>query len=331
MVSLEDLLTQLIKQTNQPKDKLEELVKKKQDDLMGLVSLEGAAYLVARDLGINLPHGKDRRLEIKNIVTGMRNVNVVGRVFKVTNLVQFKKKDGTDGKVVNIFVGDSTGSVRVPLWNEQTQLVVDNLVKVGDPVEVVNGMAKENIYGEIEISLGKYGSVNHAEGAELPSVRELINGTAKGSAKDGQEDTGERAGTIVDVFKGNFLFYTCPTCGGAVREGKCSQHGEVTSNPSLVLSCILDDGADNFRTVFFRNSAEKLIGTSASELAKLGAEERFKLVKDKILGKDLRIDGNMKMNKMFERMELIVNGFDEPDISSRSKELIDRIKVKIGG
>ena len=93
------------------------MVDKKYADLSGLITKEGAALLVANELGIKL-NNTVRRPSIKDLQSGMKNVSVTGRIFRISDVTGFKKSDGSAGKVANVFIGDETGFVRIPLWNE---------------------------------------------------------------------------------------------------------------------------------------------------------------------------------------------------------------------
>ncbi|MFQ6062468.1 MAG: DUF2240 family protein, partial [Methanosarcinales archaeon] len=166
-MAIEEILSEIEKQTDVSRQELQERIDKKQKDLSGLVSLEGAAHLVAKELGVDLLEKTKRRLEMKNIVSGMKNVNVVGRIFNISGINEFKRQDGSSGKVVNLFVGDSTDYIRLALWNDQTKLVEEGQIKLGDVIQIVNGFAKENVFGNIEIALGKYGSIRLVENYEL--------------------------------------------------------------------------------------------------------------------------------------------------------------------
>ena len=341
MTSVEEILSEIEKRTNLSKEDLKEKLNKKQKDLSGLVSLEGAAHLVAKELGVNLLEKEKRKLEMKNIVSGMRNVNIVGRVFKISNINEFKRSDGSSGKVANLSVGDATDHVRLALWNDQTKLVENGEIKLGNPIQIVNGFAKENVFGGIEIALGKYGSIKPVEDVfDLPSLNELTkkflsNTLAKTSISaiaSGQVDVDA---TIVHVFGSNFIFNTCPSCNATVeKKGEkfiCREHKEVKPENALVISAIADDGTANTRVVFFRDTAEKLLGITANDLAGMDREKRFELVKKKILGSEIQLLGRVKKNKIFNSLELIVNDFRRLNVLEKSKKLIDEIELKVGG
>ena len=328
---LEEIVNQLERQSDISRKELMEMVNKKQRNMSGLVSPEGAAYLVARDLGIMISDSA-RRIDIKNVISGMKKVNIIGRIFRVSPLIDFKKQDGTSGRVVNIFIGDGTGYLRIPLWNEQVKMVEDEMIRIGDVIQIFNGMARENTFGDVEVSVGKYGTIRQAEEAiELPSAEQMTKRyfslvPERTSIKDLVPGNFEIKGTVIDVFKSNFIFNTCSICGGTVEGNRCSIHGEVECNPQSVFSCLVDDGTGDLRVVFFRDIAEKILGVTAGEMKNLELDERFKLVRGKIIGKEFVMTGRVKKNKMFERIEMVVNDCKDLNVSEESKRLIEEIE-----
>jgi replication factor A1 len=338
MVSVEEVLKELEKSTNLSREELLEKIDKKQKDLSGLISFEGAAYLVARELGLDLLEKARRELQIKNIVPGLKKVSVCGRIFRISPVVEFTRQNGNKGKVVNLFIGDATGYFRLPLWNEQVKLVEEESIRLGDTVQIINGFAKENIYGDIEISLGKFGSIRPIEDVGFPTVEELVKRTfnpapERTSIANLVPGNFEIKGNIVKVFKGNFLFKVCSICGSSLseKEGKfiCSEHGEVEPDVNVVVSAIVDDGTADMRVVFFRNQAEKVLGLTADELAELEQEKRYQLIKERILGKELVLLGRVRKNNISGRLELIVNEVKDLNVLEESKKLAEEIELKM--
>jgi len=348
MSTLDEILEKLKAHTKLGGDELKEKIDKKQASLSGLVSLEGAAYLVAKEMGVNLLNNEKRKLEIRNIIAGMRNVSVAGRIFKISNIVDFKKSNGTDGRVVNLFVGDKTGFFRMPLWNDQVELVKEGTIKIGDIVQVSGALTQENIYGDVELSLGKYGrifsvseeAISAEIDADFPEANELEKyllgmHTERVPIKSISAGTFEICGTIIDVVKSNFIFYVCPICGGkATRSyGKekysCSEHGDVEAEPEMVVSFIVDDGTGLLRVVAFRDVAEQFTTTGVSELDKLSAEERYKLLSGSLVGKEYIVHGRVKKNSNFNRLEMMADSVQNLNISEESEKLSDLLKMKL--
>src|SRR3989338_8000605 len=70
-------------------DELDEKINAKMKQLSGLISREGAAHIVANELGIKLFENVTGKLQIKNIVPGLRNVETVGKVLQAYELREF--------------------------------------------------------------------------------------------------------------------------------------------------------------------------------------------------------------------------------------------------
>ena len=84
----------------------------------------------------------------------MRNVTVEGKVMEKSDAreVLSRFKDETY-KVASAMIGDETGTIKMPLWNEQIDKVnVDNMVKVE------NGYVS-SFKGEIQLNVGKFGKL----------------------------------------------------------------------------------------------------------------------------------------------------------------------------
>jgi len=335
-MSLEDILAELEKHTGLSREELMKKIEEKKSEFSDLVSLDGAAHLIADELGLDLLEKRRRKLEIKNIVSGMRNVSLIGRIFNITPLVEFERQDGSKGQVINIFVGDDTGFVRIPLWNDQTKLIERGELKIGDSVQVTNGMAKEGIYGGIEVMVGKFGLINKVEFEELPSLdylrkkyleevpeRKLIKNLVPGRA--------EILGMIVNVFNGKMFFEICPTCANTLvkkdQKTICPQHGDIEPAPALLITAMVDDGTEAIRAVFFRNQAENILGISTKDLMGIEEEKRYTLIKERLLGKELQLTGRVKKNKIFDRIEFIVSEAKDLNILEESK----RLAKELGG
>ncbi|MEK6910133.1 MAG: hypothetical protein AABW61_03600 [Candidatus Aenigmatarchaeota archaeon] len=331
------LLAELINKSNLKKDDILNLVDKRYLEMKDLITKEGAVYLVARELGIDLPDNTTDRVPIRNILPGMRNVNVIGRIFRISKINEFIKSNGAVGRVSNIFIGDNTGFIRIPLWDEQVKLLEENTISLADVIQVNNGLARENAFGDVEISLGKFSSINHIEGhVELPSTEDLSKMFFSMSPE--RTDTSsvtpggnfEIKGTILQLFKGNFLFDVCPMCGGKVESSRCIEHGDVIPSHALVLSFILDDGTGDLRCVLFREVAERMCGITSEELSGTEPETRYHLLSDKLLGKEFVLSGRVKKNKLYERLEMMVNDFKDINPLEESKKLLDELELMVG-
>ncbi len=80
----------------------------------------------------DLPEYHQEILKIKDANNNKENVTIVGVVTKIYDTVTFDKKDGSKGQVKSIEVTDDTGSIRVTLWNKETEIGMDkgNIIKI---------------------------------------------------------------------------------------------------------------------------------------------------------------------------------------------------------
>src|SRR5664279_5858771 len=79
-----------------------------------------------------------------------------GVVLEVGSVRTFTKRDGSVGKVSNITRGDETGRVRVTLWDDMAENVIDFVS--GDVVDIKNGYTRER-YERLELHVGSRGSL----------------------------------------------------------------------------------------------------------------------------------------------------------------------------
>jgi len=96
---------------------------------------------------LNLLKEVSKDLKIENIISGMRSVNVKGKITKVFEPREFEK-NGKTGKVASIVISDETGRIRMSLWDEQVKFIED--LKEGENIEVINGYTKANNMGNCE-------------------------------------------------------------------------------------------------------------------------------------------------------------------------------------
>ncbi len=311
-MELQEIISKIKESTNLSEEEIRERIRKKQQELYGLVSPEGAACIIARELGVNLDSAE--KVKINQLKENMNRVNLKARISKI--FIKNFEKNGEGRKVANIILIDDTGEARLCLWNEQ----VDSFPgKEGDVIEIENGYTRKNIFGEVEIRIGTYGKVRIVEDdGSLPKERKYQTSSIKDMKVGGHYSV--RA-TIVYVFDTNVFFEVCPECDSIIKNSKCETHGDVKPEYTMIINTIIDDGYGNMRAVFFRNVAEKLLGAPAEKLRHEALEERIK----SILGKEFVFFGRVRMNQVFGRKEFIVDDFSEVEAKKEVEKLLTEI------
>jgi replication factor A1 len=303
-IPLNDIISRIKTATNLSEQQINQKIEDKLKQLSGLISKEGAAHIIANELGVKLFEQAQGRLQIKNILAGMRNVETLGKIQKLYELREFQTETRS-GKVASMIIGDETGSIRIVLWGAQA----DNLkrLKEGDIVRIESGYVREN-QGIKEIHLNDRSTITiNPEGEKIDNVKQFTS--ERKTIKDLQEgmENIELLGTIVQVFDPRF-FEVCPNCGKRTKPDgdkfACNEHGFITPDYSYVLNLFLDDGSENIRCVFFRNQAERLLQKSHDDILKYkDIPQDFEKIKTDLLGNQIKLIGRVTKNQMFDRLE----------------------------
>jgi ssDNA-binding replication factor A large subunit len=332
MFSTEKIIEKICETSGETPARVKKMISEKQDELSGLVSEEGAAYMVARDLGINLIQESRREFKIKNIVSGLRSVDLVARVVRIYDEREFER-NGKKGSVINVLLGDETGIIRMSLWNDETSLVREGKLKGGETVRIQGCWSKSDNRDNPELRLGR-GTLSQADTVvEMPKREVIEEGFSRvqrkelADLKEGQNV--EVRAAIVQVFARNPFFEVCPECGSRVKQsdGKwiCDEHKEVKPSYALVMSGIIDDGAGNVRATFFREQAERMFGKSTEDLRKAALEKSdASAIFDDFpnLGREFIFQGRVRRNDYTERTEMIVNGIAEVDAKGEADQIL---------
>ncbi|MFP4117611.1 MAG: hypothetical protein ACLFTR_01680 [Candidatus Woesearchaeota archaeon] len=291
----------------------EEDVKKKIDEklehLSGLISKEGAAHIIANELGINFSE-MEKKLQVSQIQPGMRNVSLIVRVVQKYEKREFNTGE-RQGKVANALVGDETGVTRLVMWNDQTDLF--DKFSENDILRITNSNARSGQNGRMELHLNDQSKLEiNPEGENVERPPQPKTERKKISDLTEQDSSVEILGTIVQVFDPRF-FEVDPNTGKRSRpasDGKFYdlQGNEITPDYSYVFNMIVDDGSASIRIVCFRNQMQAVIGKTHEQI--LGYKDNpssFNDMKNHLLGQMIKLEGRVVKNDMFDRTELIAS------------------------
>lgn len=330
MESLDEIKAEIAGQSGLGIEDVQRRIEDKQVELSGLISLEGAAHLVARELGIDLLKKVDRRLEIKNIVSGMRSVEVTGRLARVFEAREFER-NGKVGKVASIILWDPTGTIRISLWNDETS-VIKTLRE--NHVIRVRGYAKEDNRGAPELRIGNKGSIEILD-TDFPEIE--MAATKRAKIAELREGTYvEIKGMIAQIFESNPFYEICPKCGIRLKQSDekffCDEHFYVEPNYGMVLSGVIDDGSESIRVVFFRDMAEKMLGMKTAEALDVARKKLDKIApiidaEQRILGREFVLTGRVKKNALFERLEFIADSITNLNMAEETERLLKEINA----
>ncbi len=322
-IPYDDLVQKIVENSSISKEEIETKIKKKMDQLSGLISKEGAAHIIANELNIKLNAQFSGRIQIKNVLQGLRDVEVLGKVLRKYDLKEFQVGE-RKGKVANLLIGDETGTIRLVMWGHVAEKV--NEIKENDIVKVKSAYSREN-NGNMEIHMNERSELEinpKGETVEVSNQPIKTEFKRKNIADLKENETNiELLGTLVDMFDPKF-FSVCSQCNKSVKENACQAHPNADIKFSYVLNAFLDDGTDNLRAVFFRDQALALTSMKDEDMLKIRDEpESFADVKKNMLGSLVKVTGRVVKNQMFERLEFMASGVN---INPDPKEELAKLK-----
>ena len=311
MDNYEKLLERISRSSGFSKEEIEKKIEAKKAKLSGLISKEGAAQIVAAELGINFAQ---ERLKISELVEGMKKANILGKVIKISPIREFNK-NGREGRVVNLTIGDETSNVRVVLWDtNHISLIEKGKIKEKSVIEVSNASMRNwelhlNSFSELKISNEKIDSVI----TEKAYAEKLLSEIKPG------ESIKTRA-TIIKTFDPRY-FEVCPECGKRALDEECKIHGKISPQKRAVLTLIIDDGADSIKASLFSQEI-RLLGLKDEEIFSL---EEFNKIKNKFLGEEKIFFGNIKNNSLYSTIDFSIEKIESPDLDLLIKDLEAKI------
>jgi replication factor A1 len=177
---VEDILS---KRRELSRDQVLALIEEKKREGRGLLSDEGAARLVAEELLIQT-HGTELgRMRVKDLVPGLNDVTISGRILMTWSPQDFQRKDGTPGRVMRITIADKSDRVRCAIWDRH----VDVISRAGDlqgrVLRVGHAYTRQGLSGDTEVHAGERSSIeidpSDMPSSDLPEFGELFTPLAK--------------------------------------------------------------------------------------------------------------------------------------------------------
>ncbi|AEH24960.1 OB-fold nucleic acid binding domain-containing protein [Pyrococcus yayanosii] len=318
------------------------------------ISEHAAALLLAEELGVSLSEG-GALMKIGDLVPGMTDVNIVGRVIKKYPPREYTKRDGSVGRVASLIIYDDTGRARVVLWDGKVGEYYEK-VQIGDIVKVLDAQVRESLSGlpELHVNFRARLIINPDDPRveDIPPLEAVKIATYTRrpikELSDGDRFV-EVRGTIAKIYR-VLVYDACPECKRKVDYDPgmnvwiCPEHGEVQAMKITILDFGIDDGTGYIRATLFGDDAEELLGVGAEEIAerlkelegmgstlkeaarKLAEEEFYRLV-----GREIIVRGNVVEDR-FLGLILRASSWEEVDYTreiARAREELRKVLKEV--
>jgi len=156
------------------------MIEEKKKEFLGFLSDEGAALILAQELGVTVGfEGREySETRVSSLVPGLKSVTVKGRVVSVKEPTKFRRGYGGEGVVQRITIMDDDGStIDVVLWDDNVEKLSKLGVSYGSVIRIKSGYTKEGLGGRVELHVGRRGGIEVIEKyvgeSEFTSIHDL--------------------------------------------------------------------------------------------------------------------------------------------------------------
>ncbi len=278
--------------------KIEEKIK----EYGGLLTRAGAAYSIAKDMGVVVPKLSIPKMKINELSDRLNNVELEAEVINAFPVHTFER-EGKQGKVRNAIIKDEAGQIKLVIWGDKADLDLNS----GDMIEISNAYVKGS-----ELHVGDRASIELIEKKivkeELTKIIDLKNGDSNKIIRS----------FVVDAYAPKII-EICNSCGSMVRECLCPKCGRTQTRKTAILNVELDDGSAVIRATLYRKLAEDFMGLNATEL--YVDQKLFDYKKTQLLGREKMFVGNVKENTYFKANDFIINSFDNVNLENEIERL----------
>jgi replication factor A1 len=153
---VEDILS---KRHELSREQILTLIEEKKKEGRGLLSDEGAARLVAEELLIQTRGTDLGRMQVKDLVSGLNDVTISGRVLMTWPPQQFQRRDGTPGRVMRIVLADKSDRVRCAIWDRHVDVLSRAGNLQGRVLRIGHAYTRQGLAGDTEVHAGDRSSI----------------------------------------------------------------------------------------------------------------------------------------------------------------------------
>ena len=265
-----------------------------------------------------------KEAKVSELREGMSAVTVTGKILNVA-----PKEITSRGEKKTIFTGllaDETGKVEFSAWDD-FQLKQDEVVCVKNAyVRAWRGIPQLNIGDRSEVSRvdDDFDKGLDLDESLVKRIGELV------SIGGGLDVT--IIGSLVDIRAGSGLIKRCPECNRSVFNDECVSHGRITPIQDLRLKAVIDDGSGALTAIINRELTEVLTGITLEEAVdmardNLDSDAVSKRMEDAIIGRWVRIRGNVISDEYGLMLISKEASLDELDVKTEAEKLLHELEV----
>jgi len=159
------------------REQLLEKLDKEKTKTGSFISDDVLLRMIAAECGVEVSkEAQTSILSIRDLIPGLNDVTVIGRVVAVFPSRTFKANK--NGKVASLLIADENSILRIVLWNDKAEVMESGKVKVGHITRFSHGYTKENYGGRVELHIRKRSEMEinpkDVEAKDYPTISKFI-------------------------------------------------------------------------------------------------------------------------------------------------------------
>ncbi len=168
--SFESLISELSSRAKVERDSLLKMILDKKAKVGGgYLTDQGALFLVASDLGVNVEYDQQKPATLANLEPDLKSVTVTGRVLSFGLPKIFNRKgDSSRGLLSKLLLFDAKTTISVSLWDNAFSKVLGSSLGLqpGDLVKISDAYTRSGLDGRPELNVGEKGTFTKIDGSE---------------------------------------------------------------------------------------------------------------------------------------------------------------------
>jgi ssDNA-binding replication factor A large subunit len=137
---------------------IDKLIEEKLRTSKGFLTEEGAAFLIAQELGVKVMETEPARFEMNlgSLVENLKDISVMVRLISLYGCREFIRKDGKKGKILRATIADNTGIADLVVWDDRAETFK---AQPNQLLRISHGYTRRGLSGRLEIHVGDRGEV----------------------------------------------------------------------------------------------------------------------------------------------------------------------------
>jgi ssDNA-binding replication factor A large subunit len=185
--------------------------------------------MIAAEFGVEVSkEAQTPTISIRDLVPGLNDVTVVGRVVAVFPSKTFKVNKS--GKVASLLIADENSILRIVLWNDKTKVIESGKAKVGQMTRFSHGYTKEDYSGRVELHLGDRSEIEinpkDVDAKDYPTISKFATKTGE-ITQSHKNKRVNITGTVKKLFPASTFERRDSSSGKVVRFVFADETGEI--------------------------------------------------------------------------------------------------------